>query len=97
LITYALSSAGVPPLVGFFSKYYLFSSLQHVGLFGLVVVGLFASLISAFYYLRLIKILYFETAPKNFRRSYSVLNKLSVGAVYTLTFVLWAAFLFIKF
>lgn len=47
--------AGIPPLAGFFGKYYLLLHAQEQGLFGLVIVGLATSLVSTYYYLRLIK------------------------------------------
>lgn len=52
-----LSIAGIPPLAGFFGKYYLLLHAQEQGLFGLVVVALLTSLASAYYYLRIIKTL----------------------------------------
>lgn len=52
-----LSMAGIPPLAGFFGKYYLLLHAQEQGLYGLVIVGLATSLISTFYYLRIIKIM----------------------------------------
>nr|NP_044802.1 NADH dehydrogenase subunit 2 [Reclinomonas americana]AAD11917.1 NADH dehydrogenase subunit 2 [Reclinomonas americana] len=54
------SMAGIPPLAGFFSKLYVFLPAIHEGLFLLVVVGIIASVISAVYYLGLIKIMYFD-------------------------------------
>jgi NADH-quinone oxidoreductase subunit N len=54
------SMAGIPPLAGFFGKYYLLLHAQQQGLYGLVIVGLLTSLISTYYYLRLIKIMFFE-------------------------------------
>lgn len=52
-----LSMAGIPPLAGFFGKYYLLLHTQEQGLSGLVIVGLVTSLVSAYYYLRIVKIL----------------------------------------
>lgn len=49
--------AGIPPLVGFFGKYYLLVHAMESGQFALVIVGLATSLISTYYYLRVIKIL----------------------------------------
>jgi NADH-quinone oxidoreductase subunit N len=54
------SIAGIPPLAGFFGKYYLLLYAQEQGLYGLVIVALATSLISTYYYLRLIKIFWFE-------------------------------------
>jgi NADH-quinone oxidoreductase subunit N len=60
LATVMFSMAGIPPLAGFFGKYYLLLHAQQQGLYGLVIVGLLTSLISTYYYLRLIKIMFFE-------------------------------------
>lgn len=51
-----LSMAGIPPLVGFFGKYYLLLHAQEQELYSLVLIGLLTSLVSTYYYLRLIKI-----------------------------------------
>jgi NADH-quinone oxidoreductase subunit N len=59
-ITFAIilfSMAGIPPLGGFFGKYYLFVHSFETGHIDLVVIGMFTSLISAYYYLRIIKIM----------------------------------------
>jgi len=57
------SMAGVPPLAGFFAKMFLFFSALDGGLFRLAIVGVLTSCLGAFYYIRFIKIMYFET-PK---------------------------------
>jgi NADH-quinone oxidoreductase subunit N len=51
--------AGIPPLAGFFSKYYLLLHAQEAEWYGLVIVALATSLISAYYYLRVLKIMWF--------------------------------------
>ena len=51
-----LSMAGIPPLAGFFGKYYLLLHAQEQELYGLVIIALATSLVSTFYYLRVIKI-----------------------------------------
>ena len=56
------SMAGIPPLGGFFGKYFLFLHSFEVGHYLLVIVGMITSLIAAYYYLRIIKIMWFETA-----------------------------------
>lgn len=55
-----LSMAGIPPLAGFFGKYYLLMHAQEQGLYALVITALATSLVSTYYYLRLIKIFWFE-------------------------------------
>ncbi len=56
------SMAGIPPLAGFFGKLYVLSAAVDSGLYVLAVVGVVASVVSCFYYLRLIKIMYFDEA-----------------------------------
>jgi NADH-quinone oxidoreductase subunit N len=58
------SLAGIPPLAGFFAKFYVFMAAVQSGLYVLAVIGVLASVVGAFYYLRVIKIMYFdEPAP----------------------------------
>jgi NADH-quinone oxidoreductase subunit N len=58
------SLAGVPPLAGFFAKFYVFLAAIKAGLFGLAVIGVVTSVIGAYYYLMIVKIMYFdEPAP----------------------------------
>jgi len=54
------SLAGIPPLAGFFAKFYVFVAAIKAGLFTLAVVGVLASVVGAFYYLTIIKVMYFE-------------------------------------
>ena len=55
-----LSMAGIPPFIGFFGKFYVFIAAIEQELYLLSVFGVLASVISAFYYLRIIKIMYFD-------------------------------------
>src|SRR5437667_1095409 len=54
------SLAGVPPLAGFFAKFYVFVAAIKAGLFTLAVIGVLASVVGAFYYLTIIKVMYFD-------------------------------------
>jgi NADH-quinone oxidoreductase subunit N len=54
------SLIGIPPLGGFFGKFYVFAAAIEAKLFALAVIGIIASVVSAFYYLRLIKVMYFD-------------------------------------
>src|SRR6266852_4585366 len=54
------SLAGIPPLAGFFAKWYVFVAAIKAGLFTLAVVGVLASVVGAFYYLTIIKVMYFD-------------------------------------
>jgi len=54
------SMAGIPPFAGFFGKYFIFLSAMQSGLYGLAVVGVLTSVVAAFYYLKVIKVMYFD-------------------------------------
>jgi len=58
---FMFSLAGIPPLAGFFGKLYVFLAAIEAGLYGLAVIGVLASVISAFYYLRIIRVMYFDS------------------------------------
>lgn len=60
------SLASIPPMAGFFGKWYTFSAAVHAGLTPLAIVGMIASVIGAFYYLRVIKIMWFDDAKAHF-------------------------------
>ena len=60
------SLAGIPPLAGFFAKFYVFMAVIKSNLFALAIIGLITSVISAFYYLRIIKIIYFDPEQEKF-------------------------------
>jgi NADH-quinone oxidoreductase subunit N len=58
------SLAGIPPLAGFFAKFYVFLAAVNAGLYTLAVIGVLASVVGAYYYLLIIKVMYFdEPAP----------------------------------
>lgn len=54
------SLAGIPPLAGFFGKWYVFVAAIEADLYGLAIIGVLASVVGAFYYLRIVKIMYFD-------------------------------------
>ena len=60
------SLAGIPPLAGFFAKFYVFSAAIDAKLYTLAVVGVVTSVVGAYYYLRLVKIIYFDEARPAF-------------------------------
>ncbi|MGI9521647.1 MAG: NADH-quinone oxidoreductase subunit NuoN [Hyphomicrobiaceae bacterium] len=61
------SLAGIPPLVGFFAKYYVFLAAIEAGLYPLAVVGVLASVVGAYYYLRIVKLMFFDEARDPFQ------------------------------
>jgi len=60
LVVFMFSLAGIPPLAGFFGKLYVFLAAIEAQLFTLAIIGVIASVIGAFYYLRIIKVMYFD-------------------------------------
>jgi len=60
------SLAGIPPLAGFFAKFYVFLAAIKAGLFALAVLGVLASVVGAYYYLAIIKLMYFDEPTKGF-------------------------------
>jgi NADH-quinone oxidoreductase subunit N len=54
------SLAGIPPLAGFFAKFYVFSAAIDAGLYWLAIIGVVLSVVSAYYYLRIVKVMYFD-------------------------------------
>jgi len=69
LAAFMFSMAGIPPLAGFFGKLYVFFAAVEVGLYGLAVVGILTSVVAAFYYLRIVKIMYFDEPAEALDRS----------------------------
>jgi NADH-quinone oxidoreductase subunit N len=61
------SLAGIPPLAGFFAKFYVFLAAIQAGLYPLAVIGVLASVVGAYYYLRIIKIMYFDEPVARFQ------------------------------
>tara|TARA_Y100001970_G_scaffold102870_1_gene129132 strand:- start:59 stop:1474 length:1416 start_codon:yes stop_codon:yes gene_type:complete len=68
LLIVLFSLAGIPPLAGFFAKFYIFISVIEQSMYFLAIVGLVSTVISAFYYLKIIKIIYFDEAKEKFDR-----------------------------
>ena len=60
------SLAGIPPLAGFFAKFYVFMAVIKAKMYTLAIIGLITTVISAFYYLRIIKIIYFDDPKESF-------------------------------
>ena len=59
------SMAGIPPMAGFFAKFYILIAVIQQKLYTLAVIAVVTSVVSAFYYLRIVKIMYFDTKEKN--------------------------------
>jgi NADH-quinone oxidoreductase subunit N len=90
LAVFMFSMAGIPPLAGFFGKLYVFLAAVQAGMYVLAVIGVLASVVAAFYYLRIVKLMYFDEPADAFDR---LLGR-EVGVVLTVT-GLFIAFFFV--
>ena len=80
LLIILFSLAGIPPLAGFFAKFYVFKTVIEQSMYFLAVVGLLSTVIAAFYYLRLIKIMYFDEEKEKYDTDHSIWLKFSLTA-----------------
>ncbi len=72
---FMFSLAGIPPLFGFWAKFLVFEAAVKAGLFPLAAIGIAASVIGAFYYLKIIKTMYFDEPETRYARGDSLLEK----------------------
>tara|TARA_B100001057_G_scaffold339755_1_gene340573 strand:+ start:3343 stop:4761 length:1419 start_codon:yes stop_codon:yes gene_type:complete len=78
LLVILFSLAGIPPLAGFFAKFYIFKSVIEQSMYFLAIVGLLSTVIAAFYYLRIIKIIYFDKEKEKYDSDHSLWLKFSL-------------------
>ncbi len=72
------SLAGIPPLAGFFAKFYVFTEIIDQSMYYLAIIGLLSTVIAAFYYIRIIKIIYFDKEKEKFDTDHNIWIKLSL-------------------
>ena len=89
------SLAGIPPLGGFFAKFYIFSSVLEQKMYTLAIIGLLTTVISAFYYLRIIKTIYFDDSIITFDKTKNKVAQISItlSCFILITFFLYPSFL----
>ena len=89
------SLAGIPPLAGFFAKFYIFMSVIEVKMYVLATIGLLTTVISAFYYLRIIKVIYFDKPKKPFDKNYDwgLKGSLILSSLLILTYFIYPSIL----
>jgi NADH-quinone oxidoreductase subunit N len=84
------SLAGIPPLAGFFAKYFVFVAAIKAGLYWLSVIGVLASVVGAYYYLRIVKLMWFDAATTEFGRTPGSLKLVfSLSGIFVLGYVLF--------
>ena len=79
LLIILFSLAGIPPLAGFFAKFYIFKTVIEQSMYFLAVVGLLSTVVAAFYYLRLIKVMYFDEEKEKYDTDHSIWLKFSLA------------------
>ena len=87
------SLAGVPPLAGFFGKYFVFVAAVEAGLAPLAIAGAIASVIGAFYYLRIVKMMYFDEVTEALDGRLMMPHRIALGAAALVMAVGWLPFL----
>jgi len=84
------SMAGVPPLAGFFAKFYVFLAAIKAGLYVLAVIGVLASVVGAYYYLAIVKIMYFDEPVESFYdMPYELRIVLGICGLFNILFFLY--------
>lgn len=92
LAIFMFSMAGIPPLAGFIGKFYIFMSAVDAGLYTLAIIGVLSSVVGAFYYIRIVKIMYFdETAsqPLDTPLPKPIVGVLVLTSVFILAFIVF--------
>ena len=92
MAVFMFSMAGIPPLAGFFGKLYVFLAAVQGGFWVLATVGVLTSVVSAYYYLRIIKVMYFDQGAGALDRAPASLSVVMAGTgLFNLLFILWPA------
>ena len=91
LLIILFSLAGVPPLGGFFAKFYVFLAVVENEMYALAIIGLLTTVMSAFYYLKIIKTIYFDDNVITFETSK---NKIAQVSIFTSCAILITFFLY---
>ena len=79
LLIVLFSLAGIPPLAGFFAKFYIFLAVIEKEMYFLAIIGLLSTVVAAFYYLRIIKTIYFDDAKHKYDLNHNLGLKLSLS------------------
>ena len=89
------SLAGIPPMAGFFAKFYVFMAVIESGMFTLATIGLVTTVVSAFYYIRIIKVMYFDDPKKPFEqlKDFGIYGSLIVSCIFLVSFFLYPSIL----
>ncbi|HEY1246092.1 MAG TPA: NADH-quinone oxidoreductase subunit NuoN [Hyphomicrobiaceae bacterium] len=86
------SLAGIPPLAGFFAKFYVFLAAVREDLWPLAIIGVLASVVGAYYYVRIVKIMFFDRPRERFAAIQPKTGLvMALAGLYVLLYVVWPA------
>jgi NADH-quinone oxidoreductase subunit N len=92
MAVFMFSMAGIPPLAGFFGKLYVFLAAVQGGYWTLAVIGVLTSVVAAYYYLRIVKVMFFDQPVGTLDPAPASLTVvMAASGLFTLLFVLWPA------
>ncbi len=95
LLIILFSLAGIPPLAGFFAKFYIFMAVIESEMYTLAIVGLVTTVLSAFYYIRIIKVMYFDVPKKPFEKfvDYRIHGPIFLSCILLVSFFIYPSIL----
>ncbi|MBF0368078.1 MAG: NADH-quinone oxidoreductase subunit NuoN [Magnetococcales bacterium] len=88
---FMFSMAGIPPLAGFVGKFYVFMAAVKSGMLGVAIMGVLFSAVGAFYYLRIVKFMYFDQAEDDFKMPVTSYSRVVI-AVSSFVVLVWGIF-----
>ena len=88
---FMFSMAGIPPMAGFFAKFFVFQAAMEAELYTLAVIGVLSSVVGAYYYLRIVKLMYFDEPSEAFDRPIGGEMRLVLAGtgLFTMLFFIW--------
>ena len=95
LLILLFSLAGIPPMAGFFAKFYIFISVIEESMYFLAIVGLLSTVVAAFYYLKIIKIIYFDEAKQKYddNKYFGLKISLAISTLFILLYFIYPSVL----
>jgi NADH-quinone oxidoreductase subunit N len=91
---FMLSFTGVPPTIGFVAKFYVFSVVVQAGFIGLALIGVVTSVVSAYYYLRVVMLMYMRDGEPEVHHERWLNGTTAAAAIFTVLLILFSATLF---
>ena len=95
LLIILFSLAGIPPLAGFFAKFYIFMAVIESEMYTLAIIGLVTTVVSAFYYIRIIKVMYFDESKEPFEKfiDYRIHGPIAICCILLVSFFIYPSIL----